>query len=79
MDPPQAKAFARAFQLGMTRALQHCVTRADIALFATKEELWMVRDDIRREMDQLRREMRFYMLLNAGLLGAILAVVLTRL
>ena len=30
MDPPQAKAFARAFQLGMTRALQHCVTKEDL-------------------------------------------------
>ncbi len=90
MDAPQAKAFARAFQLGMTRALQHCATRADLALLATKEELWMVRDDMRREMDQLRADIdrRFrvlYWILGIGFgvgfggMFALMAAILARL
>ncbi len=53
MDPPQAKAFARAFQLGMTRALQHCATKDDL-----RYEIDKLRAEMHRELDQLRAEFR---------------------
>ena len=49
MDPAQAKAFARAFQLAMSRVMYQ---------FATKADLIMVRDDLRREIGALREEMQ---------------------
>ncbi len=48
MDPAQAKAFARAFQLAMSRVMYQ---------FATKSDLLLVRDDLRREIGALRAEM----------------------
>ena len=52
MEPPQAKAYARAFELGMTRVL---------SVMATKQELLLTKDELRQELrdlgDQLRREM----------------------
>ena len=47
MDPPQAKAFARAFQLGMSRVL---------SVMATKEELLLTKQELQRGLDQLRAE-----------------------
>ena len=51
MEPAQAKVFARAFQLGMTRVMSQ---------FATKQELQrgldQLREDLHRGLDQLRAE-----------------------
>ena len=92
MDPPQAKAFARAFQLGMTRALQHCVTKEDLRYEIDKlraemhREIGALRDEVHREIDQLRADIdrRFrvlYWILGVGFGGmfALMAAILVRL
>ncbi len=88
MDPPQAKAFARAFQLGMTRALQHCVTKEDLRYEIDKLRAEMHREiaSVRREIDQLRADIdrRFrvlYWILGVGFGGmfALMAAILARL
>ena len=88
MDPPQAKAFARAFQLGMTRALQHCVTKEDLRYEIDKLRAEMHREiaSVRREIDQLRADIdrRFrvlYWILGIGFGGmfALMAAILARL
>ena len=52
MEPPQAKAYARAFEIGMMRVM---------SVVATKQELFLTKEELRQEMrdlgDQLRREM----------------------
>ncbi len=57
MEAPQAKAFARAFQLGMTRVLSQTATKADLTVLATKEQLQMTREDLQRGLDQLREDL----------------------
>ncbi len=64
MDQPQARAFARAFEMGMTRVM---------SVVATKQDLLLTKQDLQREIDNLRREMRFNFLLLAGLVGAMFA------
>ena len=49
MEDPQAKVFARAFELGMNRVL---------SVLATKEELLQTKLDLQREIDNLRNELR---------------------
>ena len=81
MDPPQAKAFARAFQLGMSRVMSQ---------FATKQELQhgldRLRAEIQREIDLLRHDLdrRFrtlYWIMAIGFSGmfALMAAILARL
>lgn len=63
MEPPQAKAYARAFELGMNRVLSIMATKQELKdglllsrqeLLQTKQELQAAIADVR---DQLRREM----------------------
>ena len=64
MEPPQAKVFARAFELGMTRVLSAVATKQE--LFLTKQELQKAIDDLRQEfkqdlrdgLDRLRNELQ---------------------
>ena len=74
MEPPQARAFARAFELGLTRVVSVMATKQELLLM--KQEL---KQDLQKSIDDLRGEMRFCFLLFGGivtaLLGAILALV----
>ena len=70
MEPPQAKVFARAFELGMLRVL---------SVVATKQEALLSKQELRSEIATLRNEMRFYMLINFGMLGAVLGVIISKL
>ena len=60
MEPPQAKAYRHAFELGMTRVLSVVATKQELLL--TKQDLQKAIDDLRGEThdirDQLRQEMR---------------------
>ena len=71
MDQPQAQAFARAFELGMTRVL---------SVMATKQELRELRlelkQDLQREIDRLRSEMRYLFLFFGGIMTALLSAIL---
>ncbi len=66
MDAPQAKAFARAFQLGMTRALQHCATKEDL-----RYEMDKLRAEMHREIGSLRDEMHREIASVRGEIGAL--------
>ncbi len=49
MEQRQARAYRRAFELGLTRML---------SVMATREEFFKVRDDLRQEIRDLRKELR---------------------
>ncbi len=74
MEPPQAKVFARAFELGMLRVLSVVATKQEA--LQTKQEL---KQEFKDEIATLRNEMRFYMLINFGILGAVLGVIISKL
>ena len=81
MEPEAAKAYRYAFELGLTRVMSRFPTRQE--LFAMRDEMrGEIREQaasMRRDIDNLRREMRFILVMQTGLLGAILAVVISRL
>ncbi len=49
MEPPQARAFARAFELGMNRVL---------SVVATKQELLGAKDELRGEIAGVKEELQ---------------------
>ena len=63
MEPKQAHAYRRAFELGMTRVLSAVATKQDLrdGLLLGRQELLLAKEELRQEMrdlrDQLRREM----------------------
>ena len=67
MEPPQAKAFARAFELGLTRVM---------SVMATKQDLLLTKQDLQREIDRLRGEMRYLFLFFGGIMTALLSAIL---
>jgi hypothetical protein len=73
-EAAQAKVFARAFELGLTRLLSVVATRQEL-----REGLEDLRSELQREIDRSRSEMRFLFLVFGGvvtgLLSAILAIV----
>ncbi len=92
MEPPQAKAYARAFELGMARVLSVMATKEELLL--TKQELQKSIDDLRNELhrdiaqlrDDLRREMGirgryliFTMTIGFGILAALMGAILSKL
>ncbi len=58
MEPPQAKAYRRAFELGLTRVLSQTATKQELLL--TKQELQdsidRLRADMHHELDRVHRE-----------------------
>ena len=86
MEPPQAKAFARAFELGMTRVLSVVATKRELRdeIVALRQELRAeiagLRQELKQEIkdsaDRVRSEMRFLFLLLAGLNTALLSAIL---
>ncbi|MXY86635.1 MAG: hypothetical protein F4205_04615 [Gemmatimonadetes bacterium] len=55
MEAPQAKAYGRAFEVGMMRVMSVVATKDELLL--AKQEL---RDSIAESADQLRREMNIH-------------------
>ena len=88
MEAGQARAYQRAFELGMNRVLSVMATKEELLL--TKQELQKSIDDLRselqRDIDNLRREMRFHLLLLTAAIStmfagvfAVLGVILSKL
>ena len=77
MEPAQARAYQRAFELGMTRVL---------SVMATKQDLLLTKQDLQKSIDELRSEMRFQLLLLTAAIStmfagvfAVLGVILSKL
>ena len=70
MEQPQAKAFARAFELGMMRVL---------SVMATKQELFLTKQELKDEIANLRREMRFQFMILAGLMAGLMGGIIAKL
>ncbi len=88
MEPAQARAYQRAFELGMTRVLSVMATKQDLLL--TKQDLQKsideLRSELQRDIDKLRSEMRFQLLLLTAAIStmfagvfAVLGVILSKL
>ncbi len=74
MEPPQAKAFARAFELGMMRVLSVMATKQEL-----KEEIERLRSELKDEIANLRREMRFQFVILAGLMAGLMGGIIAKL
>ena len=74
MEDPQAKASARAFELGMMRVLSVMATKEE--LFQTKQEL---KQEFKDEIANLRREMRFQFMILAGLMAGLMGGIIAKL
>jgi len=63
MEPPQAKAYSRAFELGMMRVT---------SVVSTKQDLAQLKLDFQREIDRLER---WLILIGGAAIGMLIALV----
>ena len=63
MEPPHAKAFSRAFELGMMRVM---------SVVSTKQDLAQLKLDFQREIDRLER---WLILIGGAAIGMLIALV----
>ena len=63
MEPRQARAYQRAFELGLTRVL---------SVMATKQDLLLTKNDLKREIDRLER---WLILIGGAAIGLLITLV----
>ena len=85
MEQVQARAYRRAFELGLTRVISQVATRKELqdGLAAVRQELHAAVAQLRQETKDaaadVKRELRFYMLLNIAFFGSLAGLIASRL
>ena len=74
MEPTQARAYRRAFELGLARLISQVPTRHEFN--AAVAEL---RQETKDASEGVKRELRFYMLINIAFFGSLAGLIASRL